>query len=129
MWRLDLGPERDHVQPGDLVADHGGLEASVHPGHHRLLPEQALVCRLESHECRRTEVGPPTAVVVLRLELAPAEPGRRVEGADELGEGSVVGGTGKAVKREPAAVRARLAERGARLDETLEVLAHRQGAG
>ena len=27
---LDLRPERDHVEPGDLVADHGGLETGVH---------------------------------------------------------------------------------------------------
>ena len=40
MWRLDLGPERDHVQPCDLVADHGSLESGVHPGHDRLLPNR-----------------------------------------------------------------------------------------
>ncbi len=97
MWRLDLWAERDHVQPCDLVADHGCLQAGVHPGHDRLLPEQALVGRLESRERGRLEVGSPAAVVVLRLELAAAEPGRRIEGADELGESGVVGRSGKAV--------------------------------
>jgi hypothetical protein len=55
--RLDLRPERDHVEAGDLVADHGRLQPGVNRGDDRSLAEEPLVDGLRRGQCGRVEVG------------------------------------------------------------------------
>ena len=102
------------------------LEPGVHGGHDRRLAEEALVDGLRRRERRRVEVRPPAAVVELHLEGAAGETGGRVERGDHVGHRGVVGGARQAVQRQLVAVGDRLAERGRRLDEVVEVRAHRE---
>ncbi len=129
MRRLDLRPEGDHVEPCHLVADDRGLETRVHPGHDGRFAEEALVDVAGGRERGRIEVRPPAAVIVLHLELPSTEASSCAKRADRLRQRRVVRGAGKRVQCEASALRDRLAERRARLDEVVEVLAHGQRAG
>ena len=74
----------------------------------------------------RVEVGPPAVVVVLHLERAAGEPRGSVERGDHLGQRRVVRRAREAVQRQPLALGGGLAERRARLDELVEIGAHRE---
>ena len=124
---LDLRAEREHVEmAGHLAADDRGLEPGVHRGDDRRLAEEALVHGLRGSERGRVQVRTPARIVVLDLQLAAGEPGDGVERGDHLRQRRVVRGARKAVQREPVALGGRLAERGARLHEVVEVGAQRQ---
>ena len=124
------GPNESMSRPGTLRPDHRRLEAGVHGGDDRRLPElRARRRRARGGERGRVEVRAPAAVVVLDLERAAGEPGGGVERGDHLGERRVVRRAREAVQRQLVALGDRLAERRPRLDEIVEVGAQRERPG
>ena len=101
----------------------------MHGRDDRRLAEEALVDRLRGGEHAASRDRAPAAVVVLDLERATREARDGVERRDHLGQRRVVRRAREAVQRQLVALGDRLPERGARLDEIVEVGAQRERPG
>src|SRR5262249_36840972 len=82
----DLGADRDHLDPGELLAEHGALEPAVHDPGTRCKAEEALEALLRGREKQRVESWLPRRIGAAYLDLGAAETPERFQLGHELVE-------------------------------------------